>query len=285
MRTLLALMAIGLAAGEESTLRRASEETRKPDKPASSAATPSSPTTSSQLDDDDGDFFSGFFNILGVFDWALGSGDAHWRGSYALPPRPYVADYGGWLVWQEPSHYDDATSAESLHEDTATTPTRWWAVRLGVDAARIEDDLGRGGVDIRGYLPLRFELVGRGEWYRERVDGDHVDLQLWGADLSWRALQFANGALRIGGGGRWLHDDYGNESGAVFIVGLDIYPIDPVVVAGSYAVGGLGSADLTEARAEVGAIVGPAEIAVGYELTRIGSVDLEGPYVALRWWF
>ncbi len=288
MRTLLALTAIGVVAGEESTLRRAAEEARKPDERKAHAATPSTSSTSStasQRDDDDGDCFSGLFNILGAFNWAMGSGDAHWRGSYAVPPRPYVADYGGWLVWQEPSQYDDATRVESLHEDAATTPTRWWALRLGVDAARIEDDLGRGGVDLRGYLPLRFELAGRGEWYRERVDGENVDLQMWGADLAWRALQFANCALRIGGGVRWLHDDYGDESGAVALIGVDIFPIRPVFVAGSYAAGALGSADLTEARAEVGALIGPAEAAIGYELTRIGAVDLEGPYITLRWWF
>ncbi|HYE04873.1 MAG TPA: hypothetical protein VEL07_05050 [Planctomycetota bacterium] len=284
MRSLVIAALIGSLAAEDGTLRSAAAETRAPDGEGGSARPADDDDEHRRHahphhDGHDGDDLVGDLTSA-MFCSTLGSGDGHWRGSYALPRHPYAGDYAGWLVW-EPGDADLA----SIHEPATAPPTRWWALRLSVDAARIEEDLGRGGVELRALLPWRIELAGHGDWYRERVGGDDVDLRIGGVDAAWRAVQFANCALRIGGGARWLDDELGSESGGVFAIGLDVFPIEPLFVAAGYAVGRLGNADLVEATAEAGVLIGPAEVAIGYESRRIGDVDLEGPYLALRWWF
>jgi len=285
MTAVIALVAT--AGAEESTLRRAGDaahgrpaETRpnRSPPPAVEPRTPqadrhASPASSAAAADHESDSGFGSFITAGLY-LAFGSGDDHPRGSYAAARWPYADGHPGGLV-HLPSEPDEPGWPARMSR---------LALRLGVDAARIEDDLSRIGLDLRLELPLRFALEIRGSRYHESLVGDDADLDSWALAATWRLLQFRNLALRVGGGALGLHDDVGNEHGAEVIAALDVQPVAPLVFSARVSTGAIGSASRRELRIEGGAIWNRIEAVVGWECVTIEEVRLDGPFLALRTW-
>lgn len=280
------LMLVAVAGAEESTLRRAGEAAHG-DRPPSTPADPPPSESDAQEDGPSpraaaaacnpiGDLIGGLIGqaTVGIF----GSGAEHWRGSYAASRWPYADGHPGGLVYFPSEDGPDLPGSAPVRE------TRL-ALRVGIDAARIEDDLARAGLDLRLELPFRFTVEGRAMRYHERVPGEDVELDTWGMAATWRLLQFRNAALRVGGGVLGLHDDAGGETGGEAIIAFDVQPVAPLLVSARASAGIIGAADRSELRIEAGAIRGRFEGAIGFERIEIEDVALDGPYLALRTWF
>ena len=211
--------------------------------------------------------------------YGFGSGDSHPRGSYAASLWPYAAGHSGGLV-----HLESDTDEPMWREARPARNSRL-ALRAGVDAARVEDDLTRVGIDLHLELPLRFAIELRGSRYRERLTDEDIDLDVGSLVATWRLVQFTNAAVRVGGGVLGLSDDAGHEYGSEAIAALEVQPVAPLVFAARASAGSIGSASRYEVRLEGGAIWKRVEAVVGWARVTIADVALDGPYLALRTWF
>ncbi|MGC4054358.1 MAG: hypothetical protein QM757_35190 [Paludibaculum sp.] len=114
----------------------------------------------------------------------------------------------------------------------------------------------------------------RGSWYRESLGDGHVDLLMGVANVAWRVLDGDRYALRLGAGGRLTDDDIGSLGGWNLTAGLDLYPVQPLLLSVAADYGSLGSAEVVGLRAALGCQVDRFAIEFGWERTSIGDVDL-----------
>jgi hypothetical protein len=70
-----------------------------------------------------------------------------------------------------------------------------------------------------------------------------------------------------------------------FTYGADFFPVRPLVLSTALDVGDLGWAAVVHGRGTVGLIHRGGEVFAGYDFLRIGSVNLQGPVLGLRFWF
>jgi hypothetical protein len=110
-------------------------------------------------------------------------------------------------------------------------------------------------------------------------------LLLGDVNLVYRFAQHEQAQFHFGLGGRLLTDDSDTDLGVNVTYGADIYPVKPLVLSTSIDFGTLGSARLFHGRATVGIICSGWEVYTGYDYLRIGSADLQGPMIGLRYWF
>jgi hypothetical protein len=130
----------------------------------------------------------------------------------------------------------------------------------------------------------------RTEWNRyfeEVADGGHDTLNVGTIDVELGITITAKARLGLGLGATITQDSGGNESGLCGVVGLDIFPIKPVILHGvfTYANVGDNSTEVMTIRGTVGGIWNRYEIYGGWQSTHIGSVELDGPTAGLRFWF
>ncbi len=287
---LLSLMTLTLSDGSaEDSLREAKKELHEP-KPrsssssGSSASKPSSSSSShvSQYDDDDDDD-SLFGDLLGVVFYGIGRGVYQafiWPGD---PPRvvgalthPYATDptaeqpYAGYYAPVGNTDRGRVVSGD-----------------LSAEGGWIDDDLQR--YTLAGRLNLS-AFVLRTEWSRyleERADGGHDSLTIGTIDAELGITFGTYGRLGLGLGATITDDSISTEAGPCVAVGLDVFPIKPLILSGALTYAKVGDYDteILTWRATIGGIWKRYELYGGWQSTSVGSVDLDGPTAGLRMWF
>lgn len=190
--------------------------------------------------------------------------------------------------------------------DTGASPTapqaRGQRVALQLDSEFATGfDVHRIGVGARVMFPVPVELDARWFVLWEAPDGG-TDVAMLGAEhMSWRFAQGENTSFRTGIGPLHYIDatqspDSGtgmgqsqqgesNRLGVDLFYGFESLVGRPFTLNGELHFGALGQAWVWQARASLGAMLGPAEVYGGYHHISIGGVSLGGPVVGARLWW
>ncbi len=277
----------GLVIAEDGALKRAKDELHPAPKSTSSTPAPAPSSTSSSSssssrsnasassDDDDGGwefvgwiFYGIFYGIEQCFLWH--GDDAHGNALMGVEQYPYHDDWHGWY----------APAGEGRRGVA-------WGGELYAEGSWIENDLQRYAIGGRAMFSA---LMLRTEWNRyfeERADGSHDSLTVGTIDAELGVTMTAQARLGLGLGATITHDSSGNESGLCGVVGLDVFPIKPIIMHGVFTYGSVGDfgTDVMTVRGTIGALWQRYEIYAGWQATRIGAVMLDGPTAGLRIWF
>lgn len=146
---------------------------------------------------------------------------------------------------------------------------------------------GRLGASFRVQTTFGLEIAARYSIFIEPLSGRTESLALGRIGLDWRIITAEVMQFRVGAALRHFHDRTGALFGADIEVGLDFFPVEPLILSFEANVGLLGNALLLQARGSVGLLVSVFEIYLGYNYEGIfGSqnVDLGGPMLGMRFW-
>lgn len=115
--------------------------------------------------------------------------------------------------------------------------------------------------------------------------GQTDTLAVGNSNVTYRLLESRRLMVRAGVGANTLADRYGTEWGVNFHMDADWFPRRPIVATSVFDAGTLGSTSLVHIRGTLGFIYRRAELFCGYDWLRIGSTDIHGPLVGIRFWF
>lgn len=239
-------------------------------------------STPSCFDDPVAEVFGGLFAmvvaapVLGPM--ALLEDD--WTRSAVFPGHPYARRDGGFL---DPSLDPDTSRTSSFLDPRYLKP---WTARLLLENGNNFHGLNRTGAHLFFDTGSRFGISSRWDHYRERLGCGCWDYTTLGdAHLTVRFAQSRHAEFHAGLGARWRFDHSDTSGGVSFLYGANFYPIDPLVVSASIDLGNLDRQFVFRARASAGWQIGRCELLGGYDFLRLGSVNLQGPFLGLRLWF
>ena len=254
-------------AQEKGTLERIGDETREEGEDRE-------PDDSDTSDGSGGflaDIASPFVRLLVLMPYwgpAAAAGDANGLDAQ-FPAHPYADDLDGYL------RFDG--------ESSGTDP---WALRLAVENGNDFDGINRANANFLLSTQWRVGLQGQVNYYTERLQGRGSDeLYLGDLNVIVRFAQHETFQFRSGLGFNILGDDEGTELGFNFTYGADFFPAEHLVLSLSVDAGTLGSAAVVHPRATVGFILGDWELYAGWDHRWVGSTDVYGPMVGLRFWY
>ena len=147
--------------------------------------------------------------------------------------------------------------------------------------------VGRFGASARVQLPIGLELAARYSIFIEPRAGRTDALALGRFAIDWRLVTEEFMQFRLGGAIRHFQDRAGDLYGADIEVGLDFFPIDPLILSFEANVGFIEKALVVQARGSVGFLLGIVEITLGWNyegLFGAQNVDLGGPMAGVRFW-
>lgn len=158
-----------------------------------------------------------------------------------------------------------------------------WALRLSVEDGNDFNGLNRLGVRAAFDTGLRFGVETNWDHFTERLGCGCVDeFTLGDVMLTCRFVQSPTVQMHTGLGACGLFDRHTARGGVNFFYAAEVFPVEPVVIAGRVEAGTLGSAFVTRLRSTAGVQWRRAEVFVGYDWLRIGGVDLHGPLAGVR---
>ena len=198
-------------------------------------------------------------------------------------PYPFAHEQRGYMLMDpKDSYHFHRESAEPDYFADASA----WMLRLGIEESNDFDGLNR----INGQLLLdttyRFGLLGSWSYLHERLERSRTDdLQLGDLNLVYRFAQNKWVQVRSGVGVRFMIDRDDTHYGFNFNYSGDLFPVEPLVLSTSFDVGSLGHAFVLHARQTAGLSFRGWEAYLGYDFLRIGSTNLQGPVIGLRYWY
>jgi len=195
-----------------------------------------------------------------------------------FPDYPYLKSQPGHLYF--PEHDNTATA-----QDEAIR-LRQWSLRLAGEEGN--DFRGMNRVGIRASLDTssRFGLQSNWNFLSESLDGGGRDSTVLGdTNLTYRFAQNEKAQMHTGIGLRLLTDSSATHAGFNFLYGVDLFPRKPWTVSAMFDVGNAGSAFIVHGRAALGASLRHFDFYAGYDFMRIGSVNVQGPMLGLRFWY
>lgn len=145
------------------------------------------------------------------------------------------------------------------------------------------DGVTRGGLAARLLTDTRFEIDGRALWLHEPAS-DAPGALLGDAHASFRFAQTDAFLLRMGLGVRFWSDSEVEDIGLDALLGLDLFPLRPLIISAQASAGNLGQAAVGSARMQLGIAFRRFELLAGVEWLQIGDVDLTSPLIGLRLW-
>ena len=292
---------IGIATltAEDGKLQRTREEVRPPPRsqPSTTSSSPTYPSSSTVRgndsdSDDDWSFLGFLFGSSGPAHPAPTSGSDQFRSSrHGLLQYPYADDRRGWLVDETPPVPASITpeEAKAINAKRARLSSAGGAVRG--DWSDCGDGLTRYDVAVQASL-LYLRLDTEWQRYIEHLPSGATDSLTLGA-IGVGFNLHADDAITVlaGLGICTFHDRYGDESGWYGKLGVELFPIQPVIISAEIH-GGFIRADeydsetfLGGGRVSVGAIWNRVEVFGGWQATWIESVTLSGPMAGMRVWF
>jgi hypothetical protein len=199
-----------------------------------------------------------------------------------FPSYPYPDGHPGYL-WLGRVAGGEASDAGEYHEPAGQ---RGWSVRLALEDGNDFRGLNRLGGSLVLDTTSRFGLRADWNYYRERLACGCVDETTLGdLNLTYRFAQHEMALFYAGVGFRALADSSTSRFGFNFLYGADFFPVWPFVVSTSFDLGDLGSAFVVHGRGTAGVVWRNWELFGGYDFLRVGSVNLQGPLLGVRFWF
>jgi hypothetical protein len=195
-----------------------------------------------------------------------------------FPDYPYFKSQPGHLYF--PEHDNSATAQDE------SIRLRKWSLRLSGEEGN--DFRGMNRVGIRASLDTssRFGLQSSWNFLSELLPGDGRDTTVLGdTNITFRFAQSERAQLHTGIGLRVLTDSSATHTGFNFLYGVDFFPRKPWTVSALFDVGNAGSAFIVHGRAAIGAAWRHFDCYAGYDFMRIGSVNVQGPMLGLRFWY
>lgn len=198
-----------------------------------------------------------------------------------FPAYPYIGRYPGYLwLGNMPNGADDEALANSMKR------SRQWSVRLAAEEGN--DFRGMNRVGIRAQLDTtsRIGLTSNWNYLREALGGGRHDATWLGdTNVTFRFAQSEWLQFYTGAGFRVMTDAAATHFGTNFVYGFDWFPKKPLVFSTAFDLGNLGSAFVVHARSTAGLTFDHFEAFAGYDFMRIGSVNVQGPMLGLRFWY
>ena len=160
-------------------------------------------------------------------------------------------------------------------------------------ALRLSAEYGYGFDELHkpaGYLLVssRWRVGFETGWVylREHLpEEDAYDQLLIGdANVMFRFAQCAHAQMRSGLGARFMVDERELTAGFNFTYGMDVFPVNPLVISASVDLGNLGTAFFLHWRGTLGAVLFGVELFAGWDGMLIGSTSINGPIGGLRLW-
>ena len=155
----------------------------------------------------------------------------------------------------------------------------------------IDRDIDRYAVGCRLFLSA---LALRSDWNRfleHRPGGGSDSLTLGTIDLELGIPVGRYARISLGLGSTIIHDRSGSESGLCGVVGVDVFPREPLVLHSVFTYGTVSDSqldpktDIMTLRATLGVAWNRVEAYAGWQATWIESVQFDGPTGGLRVWF
>jgi hypothetical protein len=200
------------------------------------------------------------------------------RGAY-FPGHPYARRWGD----EEVRSVSEINDGRPFADPGYLKP---WSARLLLDNGNDFGGLNRTGAALVFDTDVRFGALARWDYYSEDLGAGRRDHTTLGdAYLTYRFAQGSAAQFHAGIGGRWRYDDRTTNGGVSFLYGATFYPIEPLVVSASVDLGHLDRQFVIRARTSAGWQVGRCELLGGYDFLRLGSVNLQGPFLGVRLWF
>lgn len=173
-------------------------------------------------------------------------------------------------AWQERIHLNDWFGRVTLDE--------------GYD---FSNNVNRAGGSVLFDHHSRFGIQSTWSVLSERI-GNRFSadtLTVGDANLTFRYLETRRVIMRAGGGVRTMVDRRGSDWGWNAHFDADWFPKRPLICSTVFDVGSLGNATVTHLRGTLGFTHHGWEFYGGYDWLRIGSVEIHGPTIGLRYWF
>lgn len=217
--------------------------------------------------------------------------DASFRTRFA--DYPYADGASGLLI--EPSPHAVAAAAgpgevEAEDADGSADPGADRSTGQSASAqlaaeAGLTGAVHRNALRARIQFPVRLELDADWARYHEVVASGLDLLWLGREHLSFRFAESSTVQFRSGLGPQHMIDAKGWVHGLDFTWGFEAFPLRPLVFAFEASLGGLGKAFTAGLIARLGVMLGPVEIAVGWNQRWLGSVPLGGAFASAQLWF
>jgi hypothetical protein len=207
-------------------------------------------------------------------------GDNFTSGGY-FPAYPYAPGRAGYQIidphWGEAATEDEAGNAGF---------PRNWALRLSGEDGN--DFRGLNRANVRLFVDMKTRLGFMTNWnFLQESDGNgHFDHTTLGdTEMTYRIAQSETLQAFTGLGFRVRTDDINTRWGFNVYYGVDWYPVQPMIVSTSLDIGSIGDQWVFHGRGTVGVAHHHFELFGGYDFMRLGTANLQGPLVGLRFWF
>lgn len=230
------------------------------------------------------------FQRINFFDCTPPTQVVHTREIHIVEPAPFAVapviaqpviphnNYQSVVVPDSPT-----VLAEPVYEEIFEPTFQTWGGRVTGWYGGGIDGISQGNLGVLFQSPGGIGLDGSVRTVREQGFSDH----LWLGDLNlvFEPICNDNLRLRVGAGFNWLADSWGSDAGFNLTTGFDARLTDRLILGGEVDLGNLGHSDFLHAQISLGYQFDSAEFVVGYDHTNIGSVDLNSPFVGLRFRF
>lgn len=229
-----------------------------------------SPGEDATADDSDADSFAGWV--------VLGGLTAPWWGPHVLlededagaaqfPVAPYADGADGYL------RFDDETA-----------DAKAWGGRFSVDAASDFDGITTMAGRLR--LDSVFRLGIDTEWAHLQARPGADSLTAGDFNLVVRFAQSPRVQFHSGLGLNWLGDRGSSDFGWNFTYGVDLFPVEPVVVSTTIDLGKVGDASLIHLRSTLGVMITPrVHLYSGYDLRDYEGTTVHSLLTGMEIWF
>jgi hypothetical protein len=161
-----------------------------------------------------------------------------------------------------------------------------WSVQAQIENGNDFNGLNRLGTRVAVDTAWRLGVQTNWDYYQENLANGRSDSTVMGdTEMTFRFAQADWLRMYAGVGFRTMQDSRTDRWGFNATYGADIFPVWPLVISTSFDLGDLGDAFVFQARGTAGWAWRYGELFIGYELRRIGDVNLQGFLGGLRLWF
>ncbi|WP_236519393.1 hypothetical protein [Sandaracinus amylolyticus] len=165
-------------------------------------------------------------------------------------------------------------------------------ITIAGEGQYVLDGIGHGALMLRVGLAWPVELHAAYGVYVEPLVRGVEGLGLGRLGLAARLVELPEVQARVGLALRHVHDRLGGIAGIEGFGGIDVMPIEPLVISIDGGVGVLGEGWVLTARATLGLAAGPIEVYAGWEHVAFEPIDAElgggtwlsGPLLGVRAW-
>ena len=174
-------------------------------------------------------------------------------------------------------------SQEIVVDEVFVSSFEDWGVRVSPWFGAGVDDISQANLSLLFQEPGSLGLDIQVRNVREKGYSDH--LWLGDVNLVFEPIVTESLRMRLGLGLNWLADAYGSDAGFNLTAGFDARLAPRIILGGEVDFGNLGASDYLHTQLSIGYEIGNTELMLGYDHTAIGDIDLDSPFVGLRFRF